>query len=271
MNRIDRAFQRRKQQDEAAIIFYLTAGYPNLETTLQVVDVLAEAGVDIIELGIPFSDPIADGPTIQHASKIALDGGVTLDDIFALTREIRSRHPELGLLHFGAYNPMFHYGDRRYVETAAEAGADGILIPDLPPEAATELREVAASRDLSTVFLVAPTTSPERIRLISDASTGFIYYISLRGVTGERTNLPTDLKDRVLEIKRLTDKPLAIGFGVSRPEHVRQVAAIADGVIIGSALIKKIGDKPNDPDRLDRVREFVNSITSVLAKSPSAR
>lgn len=273
MNRIDQIFQTRREQGRAAMIFYITAGYPDLATTEKVINILAEEGADLIELGIPFSDPIADGPTIQEASQVALERGVTVQAILDLAGRIRAKHPSLALLLFSAYNPIFHRGDEAFVREAAAKGVDGLLVPDLPPEEATELRQATRQAGLSLVFLVAPTTTPERTVKIAEASTGFIYYISLKGVTGARATLPPDLEERVRAIKAVTDKPVAVGFGVSQPEQARAIAAFSDGVIVGSALVKAVGSNADDPALLGRVRNFVRSLTSELAceQSPAGK
>ncbi len=265
MNRIDEAFARRRAQGGAAMIFYITAGHPTLEATEQAIDALAAAGADIIELGVPFSDPIADGPTIQHASQVALAGGVHVRDILALAGRVRAKHPSLGLLLFGAYNPVLRFGEAAFVEAAAAVGVDGLLVPDLPPEAAGELRAATAAAGLSMIFLVAPTTTPERARKIAEASTGFIYYISLRGVTGARAELPADLEPRVRALKALTDKPVAVGFGVSEPAQAAGIAAFAEGVVVGSALVKLIDAEAGTPGFGDKVGQFARRLVEAVA------
>lgn len=260
LNNIDRAFADCRAAGRAAAIFYVTAGYPDLATSEAAVDWAADEGADIVELGIPFSDPIADGPTIQNASARALAAGTRIADILELTRRLRERHPRLGLLLFTAYNPVFRFGEAAFVEAAVRAGADGLLIPDLPPEEAGELPALAARAGLSQVFLIAPTTSEDRAARLAEASTGFIYYISLKGVTGARAELPPDLEPNVRRVRAATDKPVAVGFGVSRPEQARAISGFADGVIVGSALIKAIGEEPDDPEREMRVRAFVRGI-----------
>ncbi|HOE96090.1 MAG TPA: tryptophan synthase subunit alpha [Candidatus Sumerlaeota bacterium] len=270
MNRIDRMFAARRREGRAAMIFFLTAGCPDLESTEQAIDALAEAGVDLIELGIPFSDPIADGPTIQRASQVALERGTTVKAILDLVRRVRARHPDLALLLFTAYNPVFHYGEAAFVAAAAEAGADGLLIPDLPPEEAGELRRLASERELCVVFLVAPTSSSARARAICEASTGFVYYISLRGVTGARAELPADIEERLRELKTLTGKPVAVGFGISGPDQARALVPLCDGIIVGSALVRLIGEQPRPTLRED-VRRFAGEMCAALAEAATAR
>lgn len=260
MNRIDSAFEKRRAEGRAAMIYYITAGYPDVATTETAIDGLAEAGADVIELGIPFSDPIADGPTIQEASKVALENGITVQAILDLTGRIRQRHPDLAILLFGAYNPILHYGEQAFIDAASAAGADGLLVPDLPPEAAAKLRTAAEAAGLAMVFLVAPTTTPERARKIAEASRGFIYYISLKGVTGARAEMPPDLEPRVKAVKAMTRKPVAVGFGVSEPAQAKAIAKFADGVIIGSALVKLVGANAGKPELKERVKAYAGGM-----------
>jgi tryptophan synthase alpha chain len=269
-NRIDRMFRKRRAERRAAMIFYVTAGYPDPAATETTIDALAEAGADLIELGIPFSDPIADGPTIQHASYVALANGATLRGIFDLARRVRQRHRELPLLLFTAYNPVFRLGEAAFVAQARDAGTDGLLVPDLPPEEGGSLGRRAAEAGLSLVYLVAPTTTPARAHMICEASTGFVYCISLKGVTGARESLPPELKDQIDRLRALTDKPLAVGFGVGQPEQARAIAGFADGVIVGSQLIKLIGEAADDPARRDRVLSYARSMCEAARAGQAA-
>lgn len=269
MNRIDTVFKNHRDHGGRAMIFFVTAGYPDIATTETVIDALVEGGADLIELGIPFSDPIADGPTIQKSSYRALEGGVTVPDILEMASRVRQRHPELALLFFSAYNPVLHYGLKAFANKAAEVGADGLLIPDLPPEEAGELQAALAETDLSLVFLVSPMTSLDRARKVCEASTGFIYYVSSMGVTGARNELPAELVERVSAIKALTDKPVSVGFGVTRPDQARAIAAVSDGVIVGSALINLITENIGAPDLKDKVAAYARSLSDV-AHSVSA-
>lgn len=269
MNRIDQIFKLRRASGSAAMIFYVTVGYPDIETTETVIDELARAGTDIVEIGMPFSDPMADGPTIQQASAVALEGGVTTRQILEMIARVRKRHPRLGLLIFSAYNPIFHFGQTDFVRRAARAGADGLMIPDLPPEQAGELRLACARHRFSTVFFVAPTTTPERIDRIAEASTGFIYYFSLKGVTGARDALPEDLEQKVRALKARTQTPVAVGFGISKPEQARRIAGFADGVIVGSALIRIIGDRQATEPLPHRVAAYARAMVAAAAGDPS--
>jgi len=268
-HRIDRLFAQRREQGRPALIFYLTAGYPSLAVSRTVALTLAQHGADLIELGIPFSDPIADGPTIQRACQAALDGGTTTQAVLDLTAELR-RWSDIPIVLFGAYNPVLRYGLKPFTEAAAETGADGLLIPDLPPEEAGDLEGLAAAADLKLIFLAAPTSSDRRRRLIAAHSTGFIYYVSLRGVTGARDRLAEDLETNLGQLRAVSPLPIAVGFGISRPEQVRLVGSMADGVVIGSALVDLMGRQTDGPAAAEAVREFLSPLVEAASVQASA-
>jgi tryptophan synthase alpha chain len=259
MNRIEQKFKELKARGQKALIVYLTCGFPDLKITEKLVLGLEARGVDIIELGIPFSDPLADGPIIQAASDYALKNKVNLPAIFSLVRSLRKK-TQIPLCLMGYYNPIFSYGQVRFVSEAVKSGADGIIIPDLPPEEDSWLVSLARKQGLKTIFFLSPTSSIERIKYISKVSSGFIYYVSLTGVTGARENLSADLKQNILKIKKYTKKPLCVGFGISCAEHIAQVFKIADGAIVGSALIKVIRDNLGKKDLLKKVGRFVGGL-----------
>lgn len=259
MNRIDAKFSELRAAGKKAFIAYITAGDPDLEATKALVPALADAGADIIELGVPFSDPMADGPTIQAASYRALKQGVTVKSILAAVAELRkSCDVPIALMTY--YNPVFHFGVREFVFEAANAGVDGVIIPDLPVEEADALREAAKSVDLATIFFLAPTTDKSRIPGIAEASTGFIYFVSVAGVTGERTQIPADITAKIRQAKKLTEKPVCVGFGISTPEQVRSLSEVADGVIVGSAIVKEIQKRSGEPGMVEQVAEFVRTL-----------
>lgn len=241
MNRIDRRFKELGRRGQKAFIAYITAGDPDLATTAKLVPALETAGVDIIELGIPFSDPLADGPVIQAASQRALRKGTDLKKVFAMVELIRIR-TTIPIVFMTYFNPVLKYGLRRFVETCTEVGVDGVIIPDLPVDEAGELGALGKKAGLATIFLAAPTSTPDRLRRIARRSTGFIYYVSLTGVTGARRELPEEVWSQVARLKSMTDKPVAVGFGVSDPAQARKVAAHADGVIVGSAIVRIVGE-----------------------------
>lgn len=241
MNRIDATFSSLRRGNHKALIAYLTVGFPRLSLLPDLVAAIADAGVDLVELGIPFSDPLADGPTIQRASQVALRQGVTPRIVLRQVEGLRRRGVQIPLALMTYLNPVFRYGIRRFCRDAASAGADGLIIPDLPPEEAKELRSAAQASRLRTIFLASPTSSRERLRRIVEASTGFIYYVSLTGVTGARKSLPIEVAADVRTIGRMTKLPVCVGFGIGRSAQVREVARVADGVIVGSRLLEAIG------------------------------
>ena len=249
MSRIDSFFQSAKRK---ALIAYVTAGYPNVDTTLEVVPALVEAGCDMVELGIPFSDPLADGTTIQRASHRALQGGITPRKCLDIAAELRQR-VDVPLIFMGYYNPMLHYG---------LAGIDGLIVPDLPPEEGEELEKVAGDKGVDLIYLLAPTTTDEgRLRLVAQRSRGFIYVVSLKGVTGARTELPPELEGFIRRVRGVTDKPLCVGFGISTPEQARRVSALADGIIMGSRILDVI-DGSEQPAAA--VGEFIRQVRSAI-------
>lgn len=238
MSKIREAFT-----DGTAFIAFLTAGDPSKEKTLEFILAIEEAGADIIEIGIPFSDPIAEGPVIQNANTRALSHGINTDDIFELVANVRL-HSDIPLAFLTYINPVFYYGYEKFFKKCKEVGLNGIVIPDLPYEEKDEISEVAEKYEVDLISLIAPT-SEDRIKMIAKASKGFIYLVSSMGVTGVRSEIKTNLEDIIEEIKKVTDVPIAIGFGINTPEQSKNIAKIADGVIVGSAIVKiieKYGD-----------------------------
>ena len=260
MNRIDKKFKELKRNRKKAFIAYITAGDPNLATTAKLAGALEAAGVDIIELGIPFSDPLADGPTIQAASQRALRGGVNLKKIFDMVADLR-RKAGVPIVFMTYYNPVLKYGLSRFIKSCANTGVDGVIIPDLPDEEAKELVKSAKESKIATIFLAAPTSPRGRIKNIVRVSTGFIYYVSLTGVTGARSKLPLEVVSKVSLIKSMTKKPVCVGFGISGPAQARQIAKVADGVIIGSAIVRIIGTKKNI---ISRVASFSKRLAQAI-------
>lgn len=239
MNRLEKCFRRLAGEKRRAAIVYLTAGYPSLEDTAALVPLLAESGVDVVELGVPFSDPIADGVTIQHASAAALAGGATLPRIFETAARIREKTP-VPLVLMGYYNPILAHGLSRFTADCETAGVDGLIVPDLPPEEAGPLLRPARRAGVNMIFLLAPNSPPDRVRLVGRLSRPFVYYVSVTGVTGTRRRLPPDLAGRLAGIRRCCGKPVCLGFGVSGPAQAGRLAPLADGVIVGSAFLKAI-------------------------------
>ena len=262
MNRIDKKFQELRQQGESAFMPYVCAGDPNSELTPKLFLTLEEAGADLIELGVPFSDPIADGPTIQRASERALKHRISLQQILEIVKTLRQQ-TDIPIALMSYYNPIFRMGESAFCQAAQDAGVDGIIVPDLPPEEAQPLLDVAPQHNLATIFLVAPTSPPERMQSIASVSTGFIYCVSLTGVTGARATLSDEIAPMIAELRKHTDKPICVGFGISTPEQATQVAEIADGVIVASAIINVAEENMDDEARLlADVKQFASELAA---------
>ncbi len=254
--RLDNTFARLKDISEGALVTFITAGDPSPEGTPALVVALAQAGADIVELGIPYSDPLADGPSIQASSQRALDKGVTPDTVLGMIRDIRAE-TQVPLVLMTSYNLALKYGLERFAEVFSQAGADGAILTDLPPEEAAPWKAAAEAQGMATIFLVAPTSTPERITLIARNTTGFVYCVSRTGVTGARTELPAELKALLARIRSATDKPVCVGFGVSQPAHVRQVIENADGAVIGSALVDFLHAHADNADQAAELTRLV--------------
>jgi len=262
MGKIGLTFQRLKNKGRAALIPFIIAGDPTLDVTEALVLKIAECGADIIEIGVPFSDPLADGPTIQAASQRALQNGISLREIFHLAGRLKGIVTPLVLMTY--FNPVFRYSLRAFAEDCQQTGIEGVIIPDLPPEEAGPWIQEARVFELDTIFLATPTTTVERISQISRLSRGFIYYVSVTGVTGARGKLSEELESAAKQIKELSRKPVSVGFGISTPQQVKEVSRFADGVIVGSAIVKIIEDYMGSPNLITRVGDFVFSLANVL-------
>ena len=259
MSRILDRFNKLKVKNQSALIPYIMAGDPDLDTTRRLVLEIERAGADVIELGVPFSDPLADGPTIQRAAIRALARPVNLARVFGLVRDIR-KDTEIPIILMLYYNLVLKYGEARFAADARRAGVDGVIIPDLPPEEASALMEAAGECGLDVIFLLAPTSSPDRVRLIAGVSSGFIYYVSLTGVTGARAELDRGIRAMLREIRKATDKPVCVGFGISTPAQAAMVAGWADGVIVGSAIVKLMEDAPDKAGMIKKVGAFIRGL-----------
>ncbi len=257
MSRIEAVFKRAKNK---ALIPYVTVGYPNIEATLKVVPLLVENGADIVELGIPFSDPLADGVTIQRASFQALQNGVTTATCLEVAEQLR-RKVNVPLVFMSYFNPLFRYGLDKFCRDCAKAGIDGLIIPDLPPEEGTTLETITYKNDIDVIYLLAPTSTGERIRLVTEHSRGFIYLVSVTGVTGARHQLPKNLAQFIARVRKATDKPLCVGFGIATPGQARQVTQIADGVIVGSRLIQLMEQDPTLKQAGDLVKQMKRAVS----------
>ncbi|HEY6329280.1 MAG TPA: tryptophan synthase subunit alpha [Blastocatellia bacterium] len=261
MNRIDAKFESLARGRKKAFIPYLTAGDPDLETTRDLILEMERRGADIIELGVPFSDPMADGPVIQRASQRALQTGIGVTDCLALAEEVR-KQSEIPIVLFSYYNPLLAIGLDSLAGELTRAGIDGLLVTDMVPEEADELLALLRPAGIDTIFLVAPTSTDERIRRIAEVTTGFIYAVSLRGVTGVRRNLSDAAGELVNRVRRFSTLPIAVGFGVSTPEHVREVWQTADAAVVGSRIVAEIEEYEGSPDLVAKVGELTRQLVS---------
>jgi tryptophan synthase alpha chain len=268
MSRISQTFEYLHKIHERALIPYVTAGDPDLEMTKRLVREMVRRGGDIIEIGVPFSDPLADGPIIQRASQRALQRGTTLRKILQTVSELR-HEVDVPLVLMTYYNPVFRYDEEAFVADALDAGVDGIIVPDLPPEEGQSLMELTTDTPLDMIFLAAPTSTSARLALISEASRGFVYYVSRLGTTGVRDQLADDLRLMLEQLRTSTSKPITVGFGVSTPEHVRLVAELADGVVVASAILKLMEDLGDRADRLEHVGDFVAALKAATRVPPA--
>lgn len=259
MNRLDKKFIDLKNKNKKAFITYICTGDPDLDFTKKAVLGFDKIGVDIVELGIPFSDPIADGPTIQRASGRALRNKITISKALALVREIRKRS-EIPLVFMSYFNPIFRYGLKRFAKEAASSGLDGVIVADLPFEESKALYEILKSYDIANIFLIAPTTKKERLSKILKRAEGFIYYISLTGITGARKKLSVELGKKLKFIKSLTGKPICVGFGISQALQIKKIKAFCDGVIVGSAIIDVIEKNIDKKDLTKKILYFTKTL-----------
>lgn len=259
MNRIHDAFARARSEGRGALIVYVCAGDPSLDATRDIAWAIEEAGADLVELGMPYSDPIADGPTIQAAAQRALKAGTKVAGVIECAAQIRERS-EIPLVVMSSVSPLFRFGLARFAQEARAAGIDGVLLSDLPPEEADEWCATAAANNLGTVFLVSPATPAERVGGVAGRSTGFVYAVSRAGVTGARAQLPADLPDLVQRIRASTDRPVAVGFGISTAQQVQAVCEVADGAIVGSAVVSVIAEAGEAP--APAAAEFVKELAA---------
>jgi tryptophan synthase alpha chain len=255
-NRIDRTFETLRARKQAAMIVYIAAGDPSLAATAALVPALERVGVDLVELGLPFSDPLADGIVNQLAAARALAAGATTAGVLECVRQIRTQS-QIPIVLYTYLNPIYQYGLAEFFKDAEEAGVDGLLILDLPPDEVASNPDFAIQSGLRQIRLIAPTSPASRIAKLTSNAGGFLYYVSREGVTGERADIASSLPERVAAIRKTTALPIAVGFGISTPAHVREVAALADGVVVGSAIVKKIAEWGAEPDLIERVAAFV--------------
>jgi tryptophan synthase alpha chain len=263
MSRIQKKFVELKKRGEAALIPFITAGDPDLKTTLKIMRALAKGGADCIELGIPFSDPTADGPTIQRSSERALKKPITLTAIFRLVREFR-KGSEVPVILFGYYNPFFRFGLEKFVRQAAQAGADGVLCVDLPPEESGEIKRWTDAEDLDVIFLLSPTSGVDRVGLVARKGRGFIYYVSVTGVTGARRSFDDQLRAQVARVRNASALPVGVGFGISTPEQAAWIAGFADAAVVGSALVQRIEETKGSAQKAQAAGAFVAQLKRAI-------
>ncbi|MBI3599657.1 MAG: tryptophan synthase subunit alpha [Nitrospinae bacterium] len=264
MGRIEDRFNELKKRNEKALIAFISAGDPDIETTKDLVLEMDKRGADIIELGVPFSDPLADGPTIQKSYLRALKKRVSLKKILKMVKEMRQK-TDCPLVLMSSYNPVYRYGENKFVRDAVSAGVDGVIIPDMPPEESGYLWARSYRKWLDTIFLLAPTSNDERIKLICKMSRGFIYYVSVTGITGERKLLSKDIEGMIKKIRQSTDLPLAVGFGISTPQQAKEIASCADGIIVGSAIVRIIEKHALSKNGLiGDVGDFIKSLKNAI-------
>ncbi|HET7649132.1 MAG TPA: tryptophan synthase subunit alpha [Gammaproteobacteria bacterium] len=265
MSRLSGVFARLKRDGRTALVPYITAGDPDRQTSVRLMRTLVQAGADILELGVPFSDPAADGPVIQQACERALAAGTTLADVLTMVREFRRGDAVTPVVLMGYLNPLHAYGIERFVADAAEAGADGVLTVDMPPEEAESLAGLLRAGGLDPIFLLAPTTSGPRARRVCEVASGFVYYVSLKGVTGAATLDVAAVGERLAEIRKQTALPVGVGFGVRDAETAARLGRVADAVIVGSAIVSRIAAQRDHPERmLADVNEFVAGLRSAM-------
>jgi tryptophan synthase alpha chain len=258
--RIEETFARLKAEGRTGFVAFLTVGYPDVEATLRIVPALIEGGADVIELGVPFSDPLADGPKVQKASFHALKQGVTVETCLDVVRKLREGGVEAPIVPMGYYNPLLAYGLARFTKDAAEAGVDGLIVVDLPPEESDEMLAACEAAGLRLIYLVAPTSTEERIREVARRASGFVYCVSVTGVTGARDEIAPGLAEFVGRVRNATNLPIAVGFGISQPKHFEAVARIADAAVIGSAIIDEIA-RSDPSEQSERLKSYAEVVT----------
>ena len=263
MSRLDATFTRLRARGERALVAYFTAGDPSLEATGRLVVEAERRGADVVELGVPFSDPLADGPVIQRAAQRALAGGTSMIRVFELVKSLRAdvRAP---IVLFTYYNPVLQFGLPAFAETVAKVGVDGVIVVDLPPEEAGTLAAEAGRVGLDVIHLVAPTSTRDRLRIITRASRGFVYLVSLTGVTGERTEVGRGIEEQIRALRLVTTKPICVGFGIGRPEQVASIGKLADGVIVGSAIVRVVEEHASSPALVSKVGDFIAALKAPL-------
>ncbi len=263
MSRIKQVFAKLKQQGKPGLIPFITAGDPDLATGVELVHTLAAAGADVIELGFPFSDPMADGPTIQASSERALEAGASLPGVLKLVADVR-KDSQVPIVLMGYFNPVYCYGVERFAVDAAASGVDGLLLVDLPPEESDEILPALKKAGIDLITLLAPTTPPQRMKSLAELGSGYLYYVSMTGVTGSKRLEPEDIRNAVTEVRSLSPIPVGVGFGITTPEDAAAVGRYADAVVVGSALVKIIAEYGSSSDLQQKVHDFVSELRQAL-------
>jgi tryptophan synthase alpha chain len=270
VNRIDKCFAKLKERSDKALLCFLTSGDPDFATTADIVEEIISAGADIIELGVPYSDPLADGPSIQAASQRALQAGATvrgvLDNVKKIRERLQAESADAPIVLMTYFNPLQKYGMQRFAEDAVRGGVDGVIIVDLPPEEAGEWKSICDDTGLAGIMLLAPTSTKDRIKVAANMGSGFIYCVSRMGVTGARSDVPVELQELIENIKSATDLPVVVGFGISKPEHVEFVTRFADGAVVGSALVNIIAEHAGSQELVCRAGQFVKELRTGMAR-----
>jgi len=264
-NSIDTTFASLREQNRAAFIPFIMAGDPTLEATLELVLEMERRGADIVELGVPFSDPIADGPVNQDAAVRSLKNETSLRDVLGLVKRLREKS-SIPVCMFTYYNPVLQYGLEAYAEECAKVGVDASLVVDLPPEESDEYKAALDAKGIKTIFLLAPTSTPERMKRVAEVCSGFVYFTSVIGVTGTREHLSDTLEENVKKVRQHVDLPVAVGFGISTPDQAREVSAMADGIVVGSAIVKRIAQHGSDPNLTKIIGDFVESLAKEMGR-----
>ncbi|MFL5263646.1 MAG: tryptophan synthase subunit alpha [Anaeromyxobacteraceae bacterium] len=264
-DRIASMFEAARARGEAALVAYVMGGDPDLATSRAAALACAEAGADLVEIGMPFSDPSADGPTIQRAAERALEGGTTVADCLAVAEAVRARS-DVRIALMGYVNPVLSYGLDRFFADAARSGVDAVILPDVPPEEAGEIRALASGAGVKVIFLLAPTSTPARRKAAAEAASGFLYFVSVTGVTGARRALADDLAAQVADVRAASPVPVVVGFGVGTAEQAHEVAALADGVVVGSAIVSRLAGPGSRKERVERVRRFVRGLKRAMKR-----
>jgi len=264
MSRIENKFQQLKANNRKALITFVTSGDPDAQTSSSVINKMAESGADFIEIGMPFTDPMADGPAIQASSLRALDSGMTIKGVIALVRDFRAQDQETPIILMGYFNPIYQYGCDAFVKDAKHAGADGLIIVDLPPEEDQELREPAQAVGLDFIKLITPTTKGERLDNVLQNASGFLYYVSIAGVTGSKSANVDAVGTHIVDIKKKTDLPVVVGFGIKTPEQASEMAKIADGVVVGSAIVDNIAANYNNDGLTSVIEKQVQDLKNAI-------